>query len=71
MFLYYQSGITAVAGQKASLYPVPAENTRGKGVLVAGSCVQEAEKWDPFKPEKGLGLTVSQQGAEPGTMAVS
>lgn len=58
-----------MAGQKASLYPVPAENTRGKRVLVTGSWVQEAEKWDPFKPEKGLGLTVNQQGT--GTMAIS
>lgn len=51
--MYYLSRITAVAGQKA------AENAGGKGVLVTGSWVQEAEKWGPFKPQKVSGLTVS------------
>lgn len=60
-----------MAGQKACLYPVPAENARGKGVRVTGSWVQEAEKWDPFKREKGSGLTGSQQGTEPEKMALS
>lgn len=52
-----------MAGQKA------AENARGKGVLITGSWVQEAEKWDPFKPQKVSGLIVTQQGEEPGAKA--
>lgn len=71
VYIYYLSIITAVAGQNSYLCPVPAENMRGKGVLVTGSWVQEAEEWDPFKPEKVSGLTGSQQGAEPERMTIS
>lgn len=63
--MYYLSRVNAVAGQKACLYPVPAEEFWS---LAAGF---RKQRWDSFKSEKVSGLTVSQQGAEPGTMGVS